>query len=349
MDVRVEMAQKTFGHSLAEIEKKRVQFEQKVSAVEESLATLHATLAKIQASKEESARQVHDLAANLANTRKMAEDLDLRLKPVEVSSADIAQEMADLQTNLKQELTVGRVADVEQLAIVAASMAGDSLAAQNVSDPSGISSIVHGHELLAYHILLDARTGRAPEPDPENGMHVLEIGSTREKWWPQMSTSRLAAICRYLNYKLMSVDVDPLNTKAVLDARRYYNATIYARTAKGEDYLRDWAGQLPPYIYLDAYDYDHGKHSGDRQSRYLQLQGSEISDEACWEMHMKCAREFEQKCPAGGIVVFDDAFYADGNWSGKGKTAVPYMLEHSFEIAARTTHTVSLRKLMAAS
>lgn len=232
-----------------------------------------------------------------------------------------------ISAELQEMMAVGRVADVEHIAITAALLAGTGTV-NTASDR--LPETLHGHALLMRRLFADAANNTLGTP--QNGISVLEIGTTREKWWPQMSTSRLAATCRALDLKMLTVDVDPKGVESVAELRTMYPGVVQAETEFGEKFAADWEGALPPYIYIDAYDFDHPGHSEERQDRYRDLQGSNINDEACWEMHLACARAFAEKCPPGGIVVFDDAFFDGAEWSGKGKTAVPYMLENGFEL-----------------
>jgi len=247
--------------------------------------------------------------------------------------------------NLKQkvdtQLSVDRVADVEQLAICSGLLAAKACLNKE-NETFHLSSVMHGHASMMEMILLDRAAGIIPEY--RNGCHIIEIGTTREKQWAQMSTSRLALVGRAFGYKMISVDIDPENTKSGNEVKSTYGNVITAITDSGENFLQQWEGELPRYIYIDAYDFDHGNHSEQRQERYRRLQGSNISDEACWNMHLDCAVEFVRKCPQGGIVVFDDVFNEHGEWLGKGKTAVPYVLDNGFEMVTRTSKTVVFKK-----
>lgn len=242
--------------------------------------------------------------------------------------------------DVESQFNVDRVADVEQLAICSGLLAARAFHGEKSEYVVGSS--LHGHASMIDILLLDKAKGIFPQPS--NGIHLLEIGTTREKHWSQMSTSRLALVCRALGLKMQTVDIDPLNTASGKEAQRFYGATVSAVTNAGERCLENWSGELPKYIYIDAYDFDHGKHDESRQERYLRLQGSKITDEGCWKMHYDCAVQFAKKCPTEGVVVFDDVFYENGEWLGKGKTAVPYMLENGFEVVFRTDKTVVFKK-----
>lgn len=240
---------------------------------------------------------------------------------------------------LQDAIAVGRLADVEHIAISAALLAASPAEKdQTVHLPAS----QHGHSLLIRELFVDSANNKILPP--QANVHLLEIGTTRERWWPQMSTHRLASVCRALHLKMLTVDVDPVGVDAVRDIEAHYPDIATAATERGEVLLEAWEGALPPYIYLDGYDFDHPGHSQERQDRYLELQGKKISDESCWEMHRRCAVAFIEKCSVGGKVVFDDAFYDGKSWTGKGKTAIPLMLDNGFEILSATHATVLLQK-----
>src|SRR3546814_16508885 len=95
---------------------------------------------------------------------------------------------------------------------------------------------------------------------------------------------------------------------------------------------------------LDAYDFDHGKHSELRQSRYKKFLGSEIDEIACHEMHLDCAKSVHLKLSAGGLVCIDDTWIDDGKWCAKGTLAVPYLLDNGFEIVEARNRAALLRR-----
>ena len=349
-----------YGNSLAQVEGSTAV---EVTRVSELLITAGERLESLNSRLSEQSHVVEELEHTRSDTNERMLLLSKRLSEFEGSSEKLAglqmrnqqalnavsEKVTEFDSSLRSfvedtelQMSVDRVADVEHLAMIAAHMAGDSLARAGADAAGTVSYTVHGHALLMYQILLDRST--KSKLDSSNGFHVLEIGTTREKWWPQMSTSRLAALCRPLGLKMLSVDVDELSSAAGEKAKRFYGNTIEVRTEPGEEIVENWVGELPPYIYIDAYDFEHDAHSSERQQRYRALQGQEINNEACWAMHLRCAKAFVQKCPEGGIVVFDDVFFKDGAWSGKGKLAIPYMLERAFDVIAQTPKTAVFRR-----
>jgi len=198
----------------------------------------------------------------------------------------------------------------------------------------------HGHAVLMA-VMTDMERA---QPGSLAKKTLVEIGTTRERVAGQGSTEKLAIFTAFLGMHFLTVDVDPKNTKRVDGVLRYLNPDAKAVTARGENYLK-LEERAPDFIYLDAFDYDHGKHSQQRQNRYRELLQTDINDEACWKMHEACAHAIKEKMREGGIVVIDDTWTdADGTYLGKGKLAVPLLLDSGFEIIAKTSMTVALRR-----
>ena len=62
-------------------------------------------------------------------------------------------------------------------------------------------------------------------------------------------------------------------------------------------------------------------------------------------MHEECARAIEKRMPVGGIVALDDTWVdTNGEIAGKGKLALPILLNAGFEEVARTKLTICLRR-----
>lgn len=205
--------------------------------------------------------------------------------------------------------------------------------------PSGVE-IEHGHALLMK--TMAAR--EVQSPGTLRGKTLTEIGTTREHMLSQGSTGKLAIFTGLLGMNFTTVDMDPANTKAAASFISYLNPEARALTAKGEDYLAAHEGRLD-YVYLDAFDFYHDRHSIERQSRYREFLGTDINDAACWEMHRLCADAVIAKMEPGGLVALDDTWTgADGSYAGKGKLAVPLLLQHDFGIVAASQTTIVLER-----
>jgi hypothetical protein len=156
---------------------------------------------------------------------------------------------------------------------------------------------------------------------------LVEIGTVREHLPGQGSTRLLAEFAMQNNLHFVTVDMDPFNTYRAQDMFDRLGMPFQAINMKGEDYLHQHQGRLD-FVYLDAYDVDHGHHSELRQSRYIKMLGAPITDEGCHQMHLECAEAIVEKLSDEGLIGFDDTWVRDGKWVGKGATAIPYFLSH---------------------
>jgi len=211
---------------------------------------------------------------------------------------------------------------------------------RSLDSAGGHLDVEHGHALLMT-VLADLEER---QPGCLEDAFLIEIGTTRERSPAQGSTEKLAIFAALRGMKFISVDVDPNNTKRASEILRYLNPSAQAVTARGESYLERTEAPFD-FVYLDAFDFDHGKHSQQRQDRYRELLQTNINDQDCWRMHEACALAIKAKMRVGGIVVIDDTWTdADGMYLGKGKLAVPLLLDSGFEIIAKTRMTIALRR-----
>lgn len=209
-----------------------------------------------------------------------------------------------------------------------------------VADVAGVeserpqsSAHAHGHALLAD--LLPDIVGQV-RPG-----YLVEIGTTREKLPGQGSTVLLAELAARLQLPFITVDMDPANTEqARVDLAALPNAR--AVTARGEDYLRSFREPIVA-AYLDAFDIQHGKHSEYRIERYRRYLGVEITNERASAMHLECARALVKRLVPGGLVVIDDTSPDGEGYVGKGKAAVPALLDRGFRIVAQAPTAIALR------
>jgi hypothetical protein len=113
--------------------------------------------------------------------------------------------------------------------------------------------------------------------------------------------------CQKHDLDFVTVDMDPANShiaQAMFDAA---GTSFRAVTVKGEEFL-EMTTDVFDFVFLDAYDFDHGSHSDLRQSRYETFLGDPISDQACHEMHLRFAQALTDKLPDHGLICFDDTW-----------------------------------------
>lgn len=199
--------------------------------------------------------------------------------------------------------------------------------------------IEHGQALL-----LAALEDGAAKPTDGRQRVMIEIGTTRETIPGQGSTRQLAQICAKFGIDFITVDMDPANTRRAARMFRRLDLPFRAVTGKGEDFLANFNGVID-YAFLDAYDFDHGKHSELRQTRYEQFLGGRINDDACHQMHLECAQSLAKKLATDGLICFDDTWLDEaGAWTAKGQTAMPFLLENGFEVVEARNNAALLRR-----
>ncbi len=201
-------------------------------------------------------------------------------------------------------------------------------------------SKVHGHDLLLKY--LEQNFSQIKQ---ENKKYVLiEIGTTRENVSGQGSTGIFAKLCHTHDIDFITVDMDEHNTRTANDYFSKHKLRAKALTSKGEDFLANYEQEID-FIFLDAYDFDHGGHSELRQSRYQKFLGSRIDEIACHEMHLICARHLLTKLAPDGLICLDDTWQDDQkNWVAKGTLATPFLLQNGFSIIEQRNRAVLLKR-----
>ena len=200
----------------------------------------------------------------------------------------------------------------------------------------------HGHEVLLTYLkdnifrLASSIKGRKPV--------LIEIGTTRENVPGQGSTRKIAEFCKLKNIHFITVDMDPHNTFVAANMFKKLNVSFEAINMKGEDFLRGYEGDFD-FVFLDAYDFDHGGHSELRQSRYRKFLGASIDEIECHKMHLDCAKSVLKKLSSVGLVCVDDTWLEDGLWTAKGTLAMPYLLENGFNLLEARNRSALLNRV----
>jgi|GEM_PF-4147643 len=201
----------------------------------------------------------------------------------------------------------------------------------------------HGHDLLIDYLqteLNDSKRKSITQPV------LIEIGTTRENVPGQGSTLQLAALAKDKNIQFISVDMDPHNTRWAQYNLELLQLPGSAITDKGENFLQKFPDPIH-YIFLDAYDFDHGMHSELRQTRYQKYLGGTIDEEQCHLMHLECAKALIDKLAPNGVICIDDTWQDEQHqWRAKGTLAVPYLLEKGFKIIEARNKAVLMQKII---
>lgn len=199
----------------------------------------------------------------------------------------------------------------------------------------------HGHDLLLAHLeqnndlcIIAGRKRR-----------LVEVGTTREMVPGQGSTRLFSEFCVKKNLEFVTVDMDPNNSNLANEMFIAEGMGFKAVTEKGEDYLAQYSGIID-FVFLDAYDFDHGKHSSLRQSRYAKYLGGAIDEQQCHKMHLDCCEALLKCLAEDGLICIDDTWLDEhGNWTAKGTTAVPFLLANGFEIIENRNRAVLLGRV----
>jgi hypothetical protein len=156
----------------------------------------------------------------------------------------------------------------------------------------------------------------------------VEIGSCREAG----STKVLAEMAKKLGMHFITVDPDEGAYKRSKDILSKIDETYEAIQALGEKWLDEFEGELH-LIYMDAFDnvLEHWKHKDSTIKTYSD-RGIEITNENSWTMHLEASKAALIKVVINGFICFDDTALKRDGWYGKGKLAVPYLLDNGYEI-----------------
>lgn len=305
------------------------EFPERLDALARALTSTDGALLKILA-----AGHFAQMGENLQALSLLAEALD-DLPPLAPERHCLQLIVASLQLDLQQprlaaETVLGGLSGLTP----AGEKARSGLIGKQEAEEPG----EHGHSLLIAYL-----SGHLPLPLVRPRL-MVEIGTTREIVPGQGSTRRLALFCARHGFDFVTIDMDPRNTsraKRLFDRLGLPFRTVAAR---GEDWLAAFPGPID-FIFLDAYDFDHGKHSELRQSRYERYLGGRIDEAECHQMHLDCARALVNSLAPDGLICLDDTWTdAAGRWTAKGTTAMPFLLENGFELIEARNRSALLRR-----
>lgn len=179
-----------------------------------------------------------------------------------------------------------------------------------------------------------------------NGKTLIEIGSARENLFTS-STHDFLNYTKKHNMNFISVDMDPQCTNNVEILKKKLNLNnsdkYKAINAKGEDFLEDYDRNID-FIYLDAFDFWHSNHSSERRDRYKKILNCDIvpDDILCHKMHLTCCQIINSKSNPNTVICFDDVI--NKNFDGKGKTAIPFLLNNGWNIKRNYGTSIILTK-----
>lgn len=191
---------------------------------------------------------------------------------------------------------------------------------------------MQGHQLLIEY---------APRFVAEygGGATMVEVGSERGHG----STLALAQLCKANGFKFITVDVDPAISGDASKIVKGVSPAFEAVCEYGEKFLEN-TDRTFQIVYLDAFDFWHANHPEDRKAAYAS-RGTEITDDNAAAMHLACAKALKKSLAIGGYVCFDDILTGAPEWKGKGRDAIPWLMENGFELLEWRRTTAMLKRL----
>lgn len=324
----------TVGKAISGLQLHTVDMRTEVSRLKSDTSGLQSSVSGLQTGASELGSAISDLQTE-------ASEIASALKE---TSSVIQTHVAGLRSDLDKEKTAREQLLNESLSFdilsVLRALRPSWLAESEVERLNLAPTYEHGHYLLMSLLADEAQTDiRALK-----NKTIVEIGSSRELIHTQRSTQKIGIFSSLLGLKFITVDMDPVNTKAAASMLARVNPSARAICSSGEKYLNTYTDDLD-YVYLDAFDFAHDNHSEQRQESYRKNLATTINDEACWKMHWECAQKLALRMKVGGIVVFDDTWRnQEEAFDGKGKTAIPYLQKRGFEIIAEVDKAVAMRR-----
>ena len=184
---------------------------------------------------------------------------------------------------------------------------------------------------------------------------ILEIGSTRGEGSTYFFAGYTA---NQSKYRFITVDRNPELTRHLCKLERLGDIKVFTMT--GEDFVDKVlpsADYKLSYVYLDGFDIireyqELDPFIVDQKEQYQQQFKVELSNENSWESHLYIAKGLIEYTTKNCIIHIDDTWYDETlGWQGKGATAVPFLLENSWQLLPEPeipffgTGYVALRKL----
>lgn len=179
----------------------------------------------------------------------------------------------------------------------------------------------------------------------KENMNIIEIGSSRDDG----STFYLSKLCLKYKMNLYTIDPDEKSNRNALDVFAKFDcpANLHAILEKGEVYLKNNAPKGIVLAYLDGFDivtkHPHKQSTIDaynKQGIDLLKDGNRISA----EIHLETTKYIVENSVPQNIICFDDTWCENGNWMGKGATAVPYLLENDYSLITPPSRKWYFRK-----
>lgn len=173
---------------------------------------------------------------------------------------------------------------------------------------------------------------------PRRGDSVLlEVGSEQGEG----STAFLAR----LGPRFYSVDVDPQASR-----RAGAVPNVVAINGLAEEVLEGWGeisqNSLIRFAWLDGHDWPYPDFAPDDIRVQYEKRGQIFTRDASALSHARISALIEPWMSIGGIIAFDDTWASAAGFNGKGRDAVPLLLERKFVILEQPSKScVALKRI----
>jgi len=178
---------------------------------------------------------------------------------------------------------------------------------------------------------------------------IIEVGSERGVG----STYHLGKYCLDNNLNFITIDPSDESNKSAKNILNKFNSrNLKAVKNKGENYLSNNNIDDILLAYLDGFDviFPGSIVSKKRINFYKEFGIDFIKDgnRISAEVHLETTKYIYKNIVDGGIIAFDDTFYENDQWFGKGQLAVPFLIENGFNsinsIKRMRDHSILLQK-----
>lgn len=197
-------------------------------------------------------------------------------------------------------------------------------------------SLIHGDEMIILNqrFILKSLDGK-------RDLTLIEIGSQRGTG----STHRLSRFAKTNKMHFITVDADEDNSKAASEIIAKVNKNFEAHHQLGEKFLENYPYKNIGICYLDAFDLVTDWPHKQSTIESYKKRNATFTNEAAYKMHLDAAEAVWDKVVPGGFICFDDAWKDNqGNWQGKGKTAIPFLLSKGYVVNYYRRNSVLMQR-----
>lgn len=161
---------------------------------------------------------------------------------------------------------------------------------------------------------------------------MFEVGSTRDYG----STQFYSSLANQEGFNFVTVDSsEDSHNAAKKHIDQMNNENIKAVLDSGENYSKNYDKKDIFIAYLDGFDivtdWPHKQSTIDfytKQGIDLIKDGNKLSAES----HLTIVKNLEDNFMDECYICFDDSWLQNGEWFGKGKTAIPYLITKGFVV-----------------